>query len=247
MASPPSPLIPDSYHINSYGNYQTQPLIPPTELMNPHVANPQAYHVNQHHHDPLPLVLLSELSFELNNRRENMQAYLQWQNLQTINSVVNENTNQVNLILDYASKLLDLIHEKENEVAATNHANWGLQMCLNQYDYQLKAWQQIALEKEALVANLQQQLVMIQESHHQLMLNASQPDAGSSCGDPSNDVIDRDCQMCGEEISSVVLLPCKHLCCCRTCEANVYSCPVCKMAKESSLEVSWPMIKKGAD
>ena len=79
MASPPSPLIPDSYHINSYGNYQTQPLIPPTELMNPHVANPQAYHVNQHHHDPLPLVLLSELSFELNNRRENMQAYLQWQ------------------------------------------------------------------------------------------------------------------------------------------------------------------------
>ena len=34
-------------------------------------------------------------------------------------SVVNEHTNQVSLILDYASKLLDLIQEKENEVAAT--------------------------------------------------------------------------------------------------------------------------------
>ena len=60
------------------------------------------------------------------------------QNLQTINSVVNENTNQVNLILNCASHLLDLIQEKENEVAETNHANWGLQMCLNEYDYQLK-------------------------------------------------------------------------------------------------------------
>ena len=63
------------------------------------------------------------------------------QNLQTINSVVNENTNQVNLILNYASKLLDLIHEKENEVVATNHANWGLQMYSNEYDYQLKVLQ----------------------------------------------------------------------------------------------------------
>ena len=76
IASPPSPLIPDSYHINSYVNYQTQPLIPDTQMMmNSHVPNQQAYHVNQHQ-DPLPLELLSQLSFELNNRRENMQAYL---------------------------------------------------------------------------------------------------------------------------------------------------------------------------
>ena len=33
------------------------------------------------------------------------------------------------------------------------------------------------------------------------MMNASEPDAGSSCGDLSNDIIDSDCQMCGKELA----------------------------------------------
>ena len=44
---------------------------------------------------------------------------------------------------------------------------------------------------------------MIQESHHQLMMNASEADAGSSCGDLSNDRIDSDCQMCRKELSNL--------------------------------------------
>lgn len=159
------------------------------------------------------------------------------QYLQTVDAVRIVNTNQDVLLQNYVSKLVGCIHGKEEEVVE-------LRRCLMDLDFELKAVQQIALEKEATVENLNHQLEMIQESH-QMMMNANEPDADSSYGDNlSKGIIDGNCQRCHTELSSVIIFPCKHLCICKPCEAYVHSCPVCEIVKESSVEISWPLMKK---
>ncbi|KMT01391.1 hypothetical protein BVRB_9g214010 [Beta vulgaris subsp. vulgaris] len=44
------------------------------------------------------------------------------------------------------------------------------------------------------------------------------------------------CKVCKSGNSCILLLPCRHLCCCKACEAFVDACPVCKSAKMASIE-----------
>ncbi|XP_052206309.1 probable BOI-related E3 ubiquitin-protein ligase 3 [Diospyros lotus] len=45
------------------------------------------------------------------------------------------------------------------------------------------------------------------------------------------------CRQCGKEESSVLILPCRHLCVCTVCAASVHSCPICNSAKSHMLRV----------
>lgn len=44
------------------------------------------------------------------------------------------------------------------------------------------------------------------------------------------------CRVCKTGKSCILLLPCRHLCCCKGCEPFVNACPVCKSAKMTSIE-----------
>ncbi|KAL9230585.1 hypothetical protein vseg_005918 [Gypsophila vaccaria] len=54
----------------------------------------------------------------------------------------------------------------------------------------------------------------------------------------NNESNQRLCRKCGEGESSVLLLPCRHLCLCTTCGPAVNSCPICDTVKNASVHVN---------
>ncbi|CAK9308534.1 unnamed protein product [Citrullus colocynthis] len=48
----------------------------------------------------------------------------------------------------------------------------------------------------------------------------------------------RMCRNCEKEESSVLLLPCRHLCLCTVCGSSVHTCPICKSTKNASVHVN---------
>lgn len=94
-----------------------------------------------------------------------------------------------------------------------------------------------------------------------LCMNALMDDAQSSCGSTGEEVLwmhlndvhegtsirsgnknnscsSRLCRNCWKEESSVLLLPCRHLCLCTLCGSALHSCPVCKSTKNGSVNVN---------
>jgi E3 ubiquitin-protein ligase BOI-like protein len=47
------------------------------------------------------------------------------------------------------------------------------------------------------------------------------------------------CRNCGKGESSVLILPCRHLCLCTMCGDTVHTCPICKSFKNASYRVNF--------
>lgn len=79
------------------------------------------------------------------------------------------------------------------------------------------------------------------DSEEEAVSAAAAPAAAVSCsvrvpGAPCGGA--RKCKSCGVPDACVLLLPCRHLCLCRTCEPSVDHCPVCSARKNGSLQVN---------
>ncbi|KAK9690747.1 hypothetical protein RND81_09G151600 [Saponaria officinalis] len=44
------------------------------------------------------------------------------------------------------------------------------------------------------------------------------------------------CKVCNSRNANVLLLPCRHMCCCKVCDELVHVCPLCKSSKMASIE-----------
>ncbi|KAI3975990.1 hypothetical protein MKX01_016673 [Papaver californicum] len=55
--------------------------------------------------------------------------------------------------------------------------------------------------------------------------------------DKGTSTIKKSCKVCKKNEVSVLVLPCRHLCLCRECESKLDYCPICKAAKNASLQI----------
>lgn len=59
-----------------------------------------------------------------------------------------------------------------------------------------------------------------------------------SSSDKNGRKVKRWCRNCGKVESSVLLLPCRHLCICSGCESSINVCPICKSTKNATVHVN---------
>ncbi|RZS06986.1 hypothetical protein BHM03_00037764 [Ensete ventricosum] len=148
--------------------------------------------------------------------------------------------------------------EKEAELQMATRRNAELEEKVRQLSEETQIWFAMAKNNETIVCNLRSNL-------EQALLQGVSGAAGrggyddsEGGGFPADDAqsccfeldaaaapavdsevatLRRVCKACGERDVSILLLPCRHLCLCKDCEAKADACPVCGSGKNAYLQV----------
>lgn len=157
------------------------------------------------------------------------------------------------------------LKEKDEEIQRTLKLNWMLQEKVKSLCVENQIWKELAQNNEAtansLRTNLQQVLAHVGDGDCHVAGAAAYggdpaEDAESCCGSnygeeegrwgesvaaavAAETVAGRRCRKCGERESSVLLLPCRHLCLCTMCGSTVRSCPVCCSSMTGTVHVNF--------
>ncbi|XP_074285858.1 putative BOI-related E3 ubiquitin-protein ligase 3 [Silene latifolia] len=147
-----------------------------------------------------------------------------------------------------ASKILQ---QKDEEIVEATKKSMEFQQIVEKLELENQVWQNVALENEAMVVSLNNTLEQLKQQQQQQKQEVEdQEDVCSSSS--SNCVVDDEkeetckfqetkkgnldlCKMCNSREKCVVILPCRHLCCCSLCDVD--NCPVCNSPKRASIQV----------
>ncbi|KAL7125499.1 hypothetical protein ABFS83_14G120900 [Erythranthe nasuta] len=187
---------------------------------------------------------LQRFSAQIDKQRLEFDQLFNLQN-ERLRLAMQEQRNQQTAILmkKYETKTRLLLKQKDQEIAnAANRTN-ELQNFLNRIEIENQTWQRVARENESMVASLSGTIQRLRESSAAAAACSPAADAESCCENGGEDDEEEKwgerklvCRRCKSEKSSVILLPCRHLCCCKECEVFLDSCPVCTMVKKASVE-----------
>ncbi|KAG5542983.1 hypothetical protein RHGRI_015915 [Rhododendron griersonianum] len=164
--------------------------------------------------------------------------------------LIKESRQQHDILLQrYHSKTTNLMRQKDEDLAIATKKTMELEEYLRGMEMESQKWQRKARENEAKVAELKNTLTQVRErameaesvcdfysnrGNREENRNRGQETEESEAEQSNKSV---DCKLCFSKRCCVVFLPCRHLCSCKPCEGFVGFCPVCKSAKEASMEV----------
>lgn len=171
-----------------------------------------------------------ELDYYIRSQNERLRLLLQEQRKQ-----------QTGLLMKkLESRAVLLLRQKDEEISRAATRTMELQNLLKNLEMENQAWQRVAQDNEAMVESLNIKLDELKE-RDPCVFNNDAEDA-ESCweGTEEDEELRKQsmiCKCCNFRNSSVLLLPCRHLCSCKDCAVLLDSCPVCGTVKKDSIEV----------
>lgn len=158
--------------------------------------------------------------------------------------VENRKQQMSQLVKKYEWKAQILLQHKEEEMGMAANRASELEDYLKRMEIERQAWEREAKENEAMAASLSATLGGLRESACLLLIpNPAVEDAESCCENNTQEEFLQDkttppmiCRCCNSRKSCMVMLPCRHLCCCKQCELFLHSCPLCAMLKKDTIE-----------
>ncbi|XP_031126640.1 probable BOI-related E3 ubiquitin-protein ligase 3 [Ipomoea triloba] len=181
------------------------------------------------------------LAAQFEKQKLDLDRFICLQNERLRFGVQEQRMEQLGLILrSYEAKTQFLLKYKEGEMRVAMNKRAELESLVKRLESEKQSWEQVVKEKEAMVASLSKTLEGVRES--------TWAEDAESCNDEDDQVLfflDQGnhegeqglrkmvCKSCNVRCSSVVFLPCKHLSSCKSCEAFLHSCPICRLPKTS--------------
>ncbi|CAH9117488.1 unnamed protein product [Cuscuta epithymum] len=210
----------------------------------------------QHLHFQLMDLPLNFAITEFDKQKWDTDRFIYSQNERLKAILEEQRKEQLILILrKFEAKTKGLFEQKDEEIAAAMKRTAALEAILKRLEIEKQTWQMAAKEREATASFLVGKFERLRESMWNSSGNNSAEDATSSCGGRrrrhhgdgdhhnllnSSSVEDKGrmmiCKRCNVQGSCLVFLPCRHLCSCKSCEALLDSCPICKVPKKACIE-----------
>ncbi|XP_076927636.1 putative BOI-related E3 ubiquitin-protein ligase 3 [Bidens hawaiensis] len=139
------------------------------------------------------------------------------------------------ILTNYESKSKLLLGQKDEEINRATNRRIELEEFLKRTESERQKWQTTTNETKAVVIQLNNTIEALIGDQN---MKKDAEDEGSCCYENMKKSKKMTCKSCFNEDSCVVMLPCRHLCSCESCDVFLQSCPVCKMVKKASLQVS---------
>lgn len=164
------------------------------------------------------------------------------------------------ILSSLCQRAMKRLREKEIELENVRRRNAELEEKTRQITAESLIWFNLAKNNEAVVSSLKSSLQQAMIQTITATSGAASPregfgesdcspfpadDAHSCCyetGDaspPTSGDLRRRmvCKFCHENDASVLVLPCRHLCLCRSCDAIADTCPTCRLHKNATLQI----------
>ncbi|CAH9076260.1 unnamed protein product [Cuscuta epithymum] len=163
------------------------------------------------------------------------------------------------LVASIGEKVMKKLKEKDDHIQRMMKLNMALQEKLKNLYVENQLWRDLAQSNEATANSLRSDLEQVLNHIGGERISgggaAEEEDAGSCCGSynprfeepevgtgpPETERAgDRMCRKCGERESTVLLLPCRHLCLCSVCGSTTMprNCPICNSSMNATVHVN---------
>ncbi|KAF5758580.1 putative transcription factor C2H2 family [Helianthus annuus] len=199
---------------------------------------------------PVTCSLANSIQLEMDCQHKLLDHYVKVQEENMMKGIRELNQKHTALLLNtLETEVRKKLNEKDVEILIMNRRNMELGLKIKQASMEAQAWHYRAKYNESVVNalknNLQQVIppknVQQKEGYGDSEVDdaASYTNANDALGNPNQSFSTKQlsCKACNGKDVSVLLLPCRHLCLCKDCEAFVENCPVCQTTRTESVHV----------
>ncbi|KAG0461753.1 hypothetical protein HPP92_020229 [Vanilla planifolia] len=201
-------------------------------------------------HDSTLSAFFSEaLASQLNKQMNEIEQFFFTQGEQLRQTLAERRQRHHHALLAAAEESIGRrLREKELEIERAVRRSAELEDRLARLRTETIAWQAKAMAEQASAASLHAQIqkaaaAAVVPAGKECYGESPAEDAESAFIDPErSESPEQACRACFRRPALVVLIPCRHLCLCSTCDANGAGevCPVCGFARTGSVQVVLP-------